>query len=238
MCEVLKKICTKCGVEKDLPSFSKNKSAKYGVDYICKICKSTIYKIRLHKGDIPIVKCIDCGIELYNLRQKRCRLCAKKLAAYNQRIRTANLASKDPDYFKKLYARFGERDNFLRRDKYNTNEEYREKKINSDRRYTASGRRKELYIKNRETELMRNKKYRENNPDKIKSYMLIYRNENKEFISSLYKATREELKNCYIAQIINNKNKTSLSVKDIPIEIIEQQRLIVKIKRELKKQKK
>lgn len=48
---IVKKICSKCGVEKSLDEFNKNSSKRDGVQVYCKICNRKDMSERLKKGD-------------------------------------------------------------------------------------------------------------------------------------------------------------------------------------------
>ena len=82
----MKKICTKCGVEKLLSDFNKHKYSKDGFKSQCRECTridNKIYKQNLRKT-LTEVTCRNCGItkpisEYYNSSFTMCGECQKKV---------------------------------------------------------------------------------------------------------------------------------------------------------------
>ena len=136
---------------------------------------------------------------------------------------------------RKNYRLHGYKQNKKKVEKYHSDEEYRQKCIEGEKRYVASGRRSEMNRKPEQMEKarIRNKKRRSDPKLKERDYKRSseWRDQNRGLISELGYKTRSELKPCYLAQI------NGISVKDITPQIIETTRLIISLKRELKKTK-
>lgn len=54
-----KKVCSKCGIEKELDKFHKNKKSKDGVKSVCKICRIDETKIYYQKNSIKILRYVQ-----------------------------------------------------------------------------------------------------------------------------------------------------------------------------------
>jgi hypothetical protein len=114
------------------------------------------------------------------------------------------------------YKKFGHIYNDKAKEKYNTDEEYRLKRLEVDKQYNATGRRKELYAipENRIKGRLRAIKYHQENKEKDSDY-------NKK----------------YVAALSDTLIKHRMGYKEsdiIPKEIIETKRLIIQLKRTIK----
>jgi|GEM_PF-6382371 len=179
--------------------------------------------------------CIDCYVSLRNPIAKRCKDCKKKYKAEWMAEWRKNNPEKHKEIRKKSYQKTGVAANARRVERYHTDPLYRQLKLERDKeRYKRIGGTKDYYLMNQEKNISYSKNYREVNRDKVKSSMKIYREKNTEFLKNLHKSTREELKRSYVTVIINKKNGTKIPTSEMPPLIIEAERLIQKIKRELK----
>jgi hypothetical protein len=114
------------------------------------------------------------------------------------------------------FSKFGHIYNAKAREKYNTDEQYRLNKLEIDRKYNATGRRKEIYAipENTIKERLRVKKYHIENKEKDSEY-------NKKYV--------ETLSDTLVKHRMGFKESSI-----IPKEIIEFKRLTIQLKRQLK----
>ena len=204
------KICTSCKEEypAKLEFFYKQKNGLFGLNSKCKKCEKS------------------------NQKQYRSTLDFKE----KHRLYMKNWRDKNPEKEKEIRANFysknAERLNSVRRDKYNTDPSYKEKKREAEKKYKASGRRKLMNQKPEQMEKarIRSKERRKNEELKKHDYERNkeWRLKNKDHLDNLHKSTREQLKPSYIAQSMR------VSVKDLDPEIYETKKIIIKLKRELK----
>ena len=205
----------------------------------------TCLKPLLADSAVVFKKCTGCNLDLeanlnnfhalkkgkYGLRSK-CKICCLEYkkeyikrpeAKESHRIRSQKWRDKNPEEqlkrSREAFKKFKDINNAKSKEKYRTNEDYRLKRLKRDREYNLTGRRKELYRipKNLQNNLKRNKVYRSENAEKIK-----------------------KTQGKYIENLSDTLIKIRIGFKkndDIPKEIIETKRLIIKLKRELKKNK-
>lgn len=196
----------------------------------------------------PLI-CPKCGASV--IPKKKCKNC--------HRLRMAEWRKNNPGLQKclraKFYAKNKDRLNDERKALYRSSAEYREKRKHRDKAYTQKGRRKELYVVNREKELLRNKNYRDKNKEQIKAYALKYNEENREFVLSIgekYRSKNRHTINAkrrmygkkqvdsmdpkYIKQIISQALK--VPIRDIPNSLVELKQNALGLKRQIKKLKK
>jgi len=188
---VLKK-CTTCNLEKSFDNYNKMKKGKYGLRSKCNSC---IKEYRREYMKRPEAK------ESHRIRQQKWR-----------DENPEEQLKRSREQFKK----FGHIYNDKAKEKYKTDEEYRLKRLEADKQYNATGKRKELYRvpKNLEYNLKRNKVYKSNNVEKVK----------------------KQQQN-YIENLPDTLIKIRLGFKkndEIPKEIIETKRLTILLKRTLK----
>lgn len=202
----------------------------------CTKCK--VEKVEIHEN-FPRCKSFNSGFN------SMCRSCIKeKQIEYRQRPenkkkhreKMAQWRKENPEEAKEVNKKsrdkHKDRINKARRERYNNDPEFRAKKIESDRKYNESGKRRLQRTKpdQMEKSRLRNKKRRSNPILKAHDYKRNYnwRIENKERLIKLDKKYREEMTPSYIAQTLN------ISVKDITPDILDTKRLIISLKRELK----
>jgi hypothetical protein len=202
------KICKICNnkLPATLEYWHKQKRCKYGLRATCKKCQCVIQKEYRKTPDAK---------EKHRVRQKEWRI--------NNTLKVREINIKSWHKNKLDY-------NSKRNYKFHNDNDYRDKKNISDKIYRQSE--KGIAMLNKEKNVInrrqRAKKYRENNIDHVKEYNEKYRNENKDFIRKLTKANVDELKPAYIAATL------SIPVKKLTPDILETQRIIIKLKRELK----
>lgn len=206
----MKKKCTKCS--KELPAtkefFQKNKQGKYGLRSVCKNClnKNLPKKTEIEKKQRAREKYKAWA--LINRPRKTIKDNPLKICGSCEKElpRTDEFFRRRSDY----------KSNFRSdcRECYDEKSRKRHKKHYKDNVEKEKKRAKYFYYRNLD---YTNKKQRE------------YRNNNIEIFKERDKARIDNLSDSYIALLLKK------SVKDVPIEIIEQKRLIIKLKRELKK---
>lgn len=205
------KICKICETEKSNSEFHKQTKGLYGTRSKCKVCLS---------AEMKIIRNSDSYRETNKLRQR----------AYRKKNPDKNL-----EICRKYYHKNKDSLNEVRRTRYATDPDFRQKKILQEIQYKATGRRLELrqLPENREKCKIKSKLYKKNNSEKVKKYSENYRKENHDFMLSLYKRRRETLTDGYIlGQLI--KNRPFLSKEDIDKDMIEMKRLLILIKRKVK----
>jgi len=190
---VLKK-CSGCNLdlEANLNNFNAMKRGKYGLRSKCKKCCVEYRKEYMKRPDAK---------ESHRIRQQKWR-----------DENPEEQLKRSREQLKK----FGQIYNANAKEKYNSNQEYRLKKLEKDKQYNSTGRRKQLYRvpKNLEYNLNRNKIYRSKNIEKVK-----------------------EQQQKYIEKLPDTLIKIRLGFKkkdEIPKEIIETKRLTILLKRTLK----
>jgi hypothetical protein len=204
------KICTTC--KKEYPAtdeyWHKMKNGKYGYRSKCKEC-----------------------LKIYSKQYTSTDEYKKYHNEKMQKWREEN-PGKALEISRKCYKKNADRFNAKKREKLKTDPEYREKVRERERKYVESGRRHEMNCKPemREKARLRSKKRRQNPVKKEHDYKCNakWREKNKEHLNELHKKNRKELCSSYVAQSMR------ISVKDLTSEILETQRLIIKLKRELK----
>jgi len=204
------KVCKKCNkeLEATLEFWHKQKNGKYGVRSICKICSLKEQKEYRERPE----------------NKEAHRINAAKWREKNRgRVLEIN---------RRCYKKNADRFNAIRRDRYQTDQEYREKRREYDRKYSESGRRYEVNSKPemREKARIRAKKRRQNPEKKQLDYnrAAIWRDENREYLKELDDKRRKKLCPSYVAYSMR------VSVKDLTPEVLETKKLIIKLKRELK----
>lgn len=186
------KKCNGCNLEKSFENYNKQKKGKFGLRSKCNSCTK---EYRQEYTKRPEVK------EKHRIRSQKWR-----------DENPEEQLKRSREQFKK----FGHIYNAKAKEKYNTNDVYRLKKLEIDKQYNATGRRKELYRvpKNLEYNLKRNKVYKSNNVEKVK----------------------KQQQN-YIENLSDTLIKIRLGFKkndEIPKDIIEIKRLTILLKRTLK----
>lgn len=204
------KVCSKCGESKPntLEYWHKQKNAKDGIRATCKICSCNASKLYRSKPENK-----------------------EKI-----RIKQAKWVTRNPEKVKAIdkKCRYKNKDkyNLTQRDKYKNDSEYKQKCIDLEKKYKASGRRYEVNHKpeTMEKARIRSKKRRNNPIKKAQDYARndIWREKNHEYILECDRKKRDGLAPSYIAQTLG------INVEDLTPEILETKQLIIKLKRELK----
>lgn len=214
------RVCKKCLVEKPANSnfFTKAKICLNGIAHICCDCKKIYLQAYRDKNK-----------EKLNSLQREYRKRPDRKERH--RLDMAQYRKENPDktkaVAKRAYDKHGAKYNLQRKEKYNTDSEYRQKRKDQEIKYRESGGRKKRYLANREILIQRSRNYRLKNIDKIKIYNDKYREENKEYLKTLWKKNRIEISPSYIAGSMRK------SVKDLSPDVIQTKRLIIFLKREL-----
>jgi hypothetical protein len=156
-------------------------------------------------------------------------------AKEKHRIKMAEWRKNNPEkaleISRKNYKIHSTKYNEQRRIKYNTDAEYRAKKLNSDKEYNLSGKRKEAYNKNPNKEEILKKKWikiKNGDYEKVRAKNRKYREEvfiNKE------RANREHLNDSYVVCVIKKQFNYQIKTEEIPKDLIEAKRNILKLKR-------
>lgn len=204
------KACTSCKKEKvcNSENFQPTKAGKYGFNSKCKEC---VKKVQKKYRSTPEYK------------EKH----RKKAAQWRKENPEKTL-----EINRKSYNKNKERINEERRYKYHNDPEFKQKKIDSEKRYKESGRRLEVSRKPEQMEKarIRSRKRRKDPIKKAHDYKrgAEWRKENKEYLDKLHAKNRNELCDSYVSQTLG------MSVKEAPKELIELKRTIIELKRELK----
>lgn len=186
------KKCTVCNLEKTFNNYNKQKNGKFGL----------------------LSRCNSC------LKKYRQEYMKRPEAKESHRIRSQKWRDENPEEklkrSREQYKKFGHIYNSKSKEKYNTDLEYRLKKLEADKKYSDTGKRRELYRlpKNLEYNLKRCKVYKSNNVESVKK-------QKKEYT--------ENLPDTLIKIRLGFKKKD-----EIPNEIIETKRLTILLKRTLK----
>lgn len=204
------KICTKCRNEypATLSFFRKQPRGKYGLNCTCKMCLA-IYR------------------KAYASTDK-----AKKAHAERERVRRKKIYEQDPDYYKKNYERYGEKQNKIRKEKYWNDAEYRAKKFEAEKRYKESGRRYEVSTTPEQAEKsrIRRKKRYYSNIEREKEAMAKWKEKNPNYMKEKTKQRVLEMPDSFIINHI--LRYSNLTKEDITPEMIETKRLLIQLKRE------
>jgi hypothetical protein len=208
---VATKICVKCN--EDFPAtieyFHKKTATKCGLCAKCKICSR-----------------IDS--EEYRKTPKR-----KEQTRINSNKWRKNNIEKSKEIVKRSKIKNKEKYSRRIKERYWSDDEYRAKRYETERKYKESGGRRKSNMKPENLERWRiNSKKRRQNIEKRKHDFLRdakWRDKNRDYLNALGKKNIEELCPSYIAYSMG------LKVKELTPEILESKRLIIKIKRELKR---
>lgn len=204
------KVCTKCNLEFEATTefWNKQKNGKFGLNSRCKTCLS---------------------IERREYRNS---------AGYQekQRERTYRWNKNNPERVKEINRKSRKKNaetiNSRRRERYKSDEEFKLKQLESDRKYYKSGKRLAVNSKpeNREKARQRSAARRKNAEareiDLASSAK--WREDNRDYVQFLDKKKRDELAPSYIASSMRMK------VSQLTPEVIAVKQSIIRLKRELK----
>ncbi|MEM9953991.1 MAG: HNH endonuclease [Chloroflexota bacterium] len=191
--------CTKCGEIKPFSEFHKAKNGRFGLDSVCKPCKSTAKPKPQAKDGHQF--CYKCGEEKpftaeYFRRSSKsksgllslCRVCARQEA---KEWREQKL-EEDPDYIKSLYWKNPEKQREQKRQDYIKHREKRRK--TSKRKYwenVEENRRiaREYARKHREEAKERVRRWRQDNPERYREYNQQWIDENPDTVKKMQQAS-------------------------------------------------
>lgn len=174
------KVCPKCGVEKPLDDFYKQKRSKDGLSYMCKECN----KLRTRKYHQENKERLKEYQKVYNKENK-------EMVAEKKRLYHLKNKEKDNEYAKQYRKKNKEILKEKKRQYCKDNEEEIKK------------RRVRYYQRNKETIKERTKQYRQENIEWEKEYQKQYRQKNKEQAYEYQKQYRQDNREI----LGKNKNK-------------------------------
>lgn len=208
--KTITKICTKCKAEypATLVFWYKQKKGKYGLKSTCKECHRKMVKEYRSRPEIK---------EIARIRQIKWR---------------KNNPEKSKEIDARCHNKHKEEYNKNRKIRYANDDDFRKKVKESEKKYKDSGGRYKANCKpeSRRKARLRSKERRNNIEKKDHDYKqnAEWRDKNKDYLHKTNKEKRDKLAPSYIAQTMR------ISVNDLSPEILETQRIIIKIKRELK----
>lgn len=150
----------------------------------------------------------------------------KFMAEYRKKNRDKSLLIQRKSW-RKNADKYNERRNKL----YKSDIKYRQKKIEAERRYKATGRRKELRAIHAPKLRKKSAEWKSNNKDHVKKYVRQYKDK---FWIEHERQQRKDLADPYVIKVIKKETNYILKKKDIPSDLIEIKRLQLKTKRLLK----
>ena len=156
------------------------------------------------------------------------------------RLKMAEYRKNNPDKCKaisdKSRLKNGEKYNAKRKERYNTDPDFKQKKKESELKYLQSGKRHEQrknYRIGREKELReKSKEWAKNNPDRVKEKMRQYKDN---YWIEHEKQQRHNLEDCHVIKLIKKQTRFELKTEDISKELIELKRQSLLLKRTIKK---
>lgn len=132
---------------------------------------------------------------------------------------------------RKWWNKNGHKYNEQRKKLYSEDVEYRQKKIDAEKRYKDTGRRKELRVINAAKLRKKSAEWKSKNKERVKKYVRQYKD--KVWIEH-ERQQRKNLADPYVIKVIKKETDYILKKKDIPPDLIEIKRLQLKTKRLLK----
>lgn len=209
------KICVKCNIKfpATLKYWHKQKAGRYGLRSKCKTCSCNYFK-------------------KYRSTPER---------KEKHRIKMAKWRKENPEKAIEISRKnrkiHGKQHNEKKREKYKTDADYRNKNLERDRKYTSSGRRKELYHNNpKKQEILKTKwiETKNNNYDKTRAKMKKYRDE---VWTKKERERRANLSDQYVVMVIKKQQNFQIKTAEIPKGLIELKRKVLKLKRITKTKK-
>jgi hypothetical protein len=188
--------------------FGSQLKGKYGLRSKCKNCLKIERKVRESSNEF---------------KEK------KRLKMAEWRI---NNPEKVLEINRKCYLKNKENINNKKRDRYKNDPEYKAKSLEYEKKYRESGKRQIINSKpqSREKAIIRSKKRRTIAEKLEHDYLRAkeWRKQNKNYLDQLHKKRILELSDSYVACSMRKK------VAEVPFEVLETKRIIIKLKRELK----
>ena len=231
------KICTKCGVEKDVTEFYRNKNNKDGYHSRCKECDREhecnkhpeVKRYKNSKSDPNVRVCIMCGLEkpLSEFKsykagsrisyKKECNECLKKCITATKICSECNIEKPISDFGDYKSSRDGKTGRCKQcltnwySEYYNIN---RDKIIKNVREYE---------LENKEKVGEKKKQYREENKECISEWFKGYSARNRKHLSDYSKQYRED--NLEACKIINNRYNKSPKGKSSRSRVFHKRRI-------------
>lgn len=153
----------------------------------------------------------------------------QKMAEWRENNRDEYLAIN-----RKSWAKNADKYNDRRNRLYESDSEYRQKKIDAEKRYKDSGRRKELRVIHAPKLREKSAEWKLKNKDRVKKYVRQYKDN---VWIEHERQQRKDLSDQYIVKVIKKETNYIIKTNEIPAELIEIKRLQIKTKRSLKNQK-
>ena len=212
--------CKKCLRVMDLSCFNVNKTLYLGVEYICKKCRNRQQNLRIYGGEKPANNCRVCHKDIGRLGAMYCANCKSegekiRYAEYAERVGKDLINEKHRRY----YRRHGKK--WMQAKKV---------KMETDSEYAARVRERARLRYNPE----KAKAYARNNAERIRAKQKIYTIEKADYLKVYRRQRVLNISDDYIKQVINQKNKGNFKNGEIPQHIVETERLLIQIHRELK----
>lgn len=132
---------------------------------------------------------------------------------------------------RRAYNKHREEYNAIRKEKYRTDPDYKKKKIEQEKRYNATGRRKELRVKDAVVLRKRASMWKKENKEWVKQYVRKYKDR---YWIEHERQQRKNLDDPYVIRVIKKSVDYQLKTKDIPKDLIEIYRTKIIIHRLLK----
>ncbi len=207
------KICTKCGNEypATLSFFRKQKNGKYGINCTCKTC-------------LKIYRKAYCSTDK-----------TKKAHAEKMKMWRLKNPEKQRAIVKRNYEKHSLRFNAEKKERYKNDTDYRNKKIEQEKRYKESGRRYEVSStpEQREKSRAKNKRYRLENKKEMNKKSREYFLKNPEARKNAIKRRHDTLPDSYILIQLKRRTNFELDINDIPKEVLDVKRNMILLKREI-----
>lgn len=150
----------------------------------------------------------------------------KWMAAWRKQNR-----EKSREITRKSYIKYADKYNERRRNKLKTDPEFRKKKIESEKKYKATGRRKEFRIRDAKKLRAKSTEWKKKNPQRVKKYIRQYRD--KVWIAH-ERELRKNLDDKYVLRVVKKSMNYIVKSPDVPKELIEIQRTKIFTERKLK----
>lgn len=192
----------------------------------------TCNKCHIEKSDSEFRKigrvCRECR-NIYE-RKLRKRPDLKEKHKIDQRTWRQKNKNRSAEITLKSWHKNKEKYNRVRRERYKDDLDYRQKKIESDRRYKESGRRNQMCRANPKHK-ERAAVWKKKNPDRVRKNFRKYKD--RVWIEH-ERNQRKNLDDSYVLKVVKKSMNYIVKTKDIPKELIEIQRIKIFTHRKLK----
>lgn len=249
------KVCTKCKIEKEVTAFAKDKGQKSGLRPDCKECAYAVQKSRMQSEEAKQrqreaqQRYRERNNEKVKERQRQYEKTPQRRES--KRIRERIYYHANPEHKKEINKRSyiknfdknREKKNEQNRNRWHSNEDFRKKMLQqAAEKYQAN---RELYCECCNKELPKYSiKYCDDCRDEIyRQKKSEWRNKvGKEYLNELQnkrvKKKVDELSDGYIAGQIRGNKYAGWKLEEMPKQLIELKRNVLKLKRELKNKEK